>query len=203
MIRTFATMIFFTAALGVLSGCTSGPSWMQADAQAQATMFAQDKARYDSNVGKNFWVKTAVRLCSQPSSLALGCTIISAPTRLAIDRIDEGTQEAGGRTFPIGIAYCHGTLDDGRAGYVMCSELMAQATDTDPVVAAADCKRRGDPRVGMTAKQVEATCWGKPDHVNRSETAGAINDQYVYGDSRYVYLRNGVVTSIQTSGTLR
>jgi hypothetical protein len=26
---------------------------------------------------------------------------------------------------------------------------------------AAECKRRGDPRVGMTAEQVEATCWGQ------------------------------------------
>jgi hypothetical protein len=189
-------------ALCVLPGCTSGSSPMQADGDAQAKMFAQDKARYDPNVGKNFWVRTAVRLCPQPNSLALGCNIIGAPTRLAIDRIEEGIQEAGGRTFPIGIAYCHGTLDDGRAGYVMCSELMAEATDIDPVAAAAECKRKGAPRVGMTYKQVEATCWGKPDHVNRSETAGAISDQYVYGDDRYVYLRNGIVTSIQTSGTV-
>jgi hypothetical protein len=56
---------------------------------------------------------------------------------------------------------------------------------------------------GMTAKQVEATCWGKPNHVNRTETAGVIFDQYVYSDSRYVYLQNGVVTSIQATGTLR
>jgi hypothetical protein len=33
----------------------------------------------------------------------------------------------------------------------------------------------------------------------RSETAGAIFDQYVYGDDRYVYLRNGVVTSIHAA----
>jgi hypothetical protein len=50
----------------------------------------------------------------------------------------------------------------------------------DPVKAAAECKRRGDPRFGVTAKQVEATCWGKPDHVNRTETAGVISDQHVY-----------------------
>jgi hypothetical protein len=73
----------------------------------------------------------------------------------------------------------------------------------DPVKAAAECERCGDPRFGVTAKQVEATCWGKPDHVNRTETAGVISDQYVHGDSRYVYLRNGIVTSIQASGTLR
>jgi hypothetical protein len=55
----------------------------------------------------------------------------------------------------------------------------------------------------MSYKQVEATCWGKPEHVNRTENASAIEDQYVYGDGRYVYLRNGVVTSIQASGSVR
>jgi hypothetical protein len=58
------------------------------------------------------------------------------------------------------------TLDDGRAGYILTYDLLGHATDIDPVKAAAECKRRGDPHIGMTAKQVEATCWGKPDHVN-------------------------------------
>jgi hypothetical protein len=65
--------------------------------------------------------------------------------------------------------------------------------------------RCGPPRtrIGMTAKQVEATCWGKPEHVNRTQTAGVISDQYVYSNGRYVYLHNGIVTSIQATGTLR
>jgi hypothetical protein len=80
---------------------------------------------------------------------------------------------------------------------------LAHGTDIDPVKAAADCKRHGDPHIGMTAKQVEATCWGKPDRVNRTQTAGVISDQYVYDNGRYVYLRNGIVTSIQATDTLR
>jgi hypothetical protein len=99
-------------------------------------------------------------------------------------------------------SYDHVTLDDGRTGYIGTSDLSTHGTDKDPVKVAADCKRRGDPRIGMTATQVEATCWGKPDHVNRTQTAAGISDQYVYGDSRYVYLQNGIVTSIQASGTL-
>jgi len=45
----------------------------------------------------------------------------------------------------------------------------------------------------MTARQVEATCCGKPDRV----------DRYVYGKSRFVLLHNGIVTSVQVSGALR
>jgi len=50
----------------------------------------------------------------------------------------------------------------------------------------------------MSAKQVETTCWGKPDRVNHSEKEGIIFDQYVYlNKNRFVYLRNGVVISIE------
>jgi len=179
-----------------LAGCASGASPRPAFAQAQADRFAQEKAKYDSKVGKDFWVKLPVRLCPRPTVSSLDCTTITSQSRLTLDRIDEGVVDTGD-------AYCHVTLDDGRAGYAGCFELMAETTDVDPAVTAADCKRRGNPRIGMTAKQVEASCWGKPGHVNRRQTAGAITDQYVYGDGRYLYLRNGVVTSIQTSGKLR
>jgi hypothetical protein len=64
----------------------------------------------------------------------------------------------------------------------------------------AECKRRGEPRIGMTYKQVEETCWGKPKDVNRTQTASGTSDQLVYSDGHYVYLRNGIVTGIQ-SGT--
>jgi hypothetical protein len=65
--------------------------------------------------------------------------------------------------------------------------------------AAAECKRLGSPRIGMTADQVIATCWGKPASINRKETATGTSEQYVYSGRRLrlVYLRDGVVTSIE------
>lgn len=179
-----------------LAGCATGSSTRPEFAQAQAERFAQEKAKYESKVGKDFWVQLPVQICPRPTAVSLDCTTISSPTRLTLDRIDENAVTGGD-------AYCHVTLDDGRAGYANCFLLMAETTDVDPAVTAADCKRRGDPRIGMTAKQVEASCWGKPEHVNRRQTASAITDQYVYGDGRFVYLRNGIVTSIQASGKLR
>ena len=53
-------------------------------------------------------------------------------------------------------------------------------------------------RVGMTADQTREV-WGSPSRVNRTESAYGIREQWVYGTSRYVYLRNGVVESVQTS----
>jgi hypothetical protein len=55
----------------------------------------------------------------------------------------------------------------------------------------------------MSAKQVVASCWGKPDHVDRRETAGGISERYVYNKGVYVILRNGIVTAVETRGRLR
>ena len=131
--------------------------------------------------------------------LSKNCTLLGGPPlyrneHVKIDGIVGGDE--------LQLNYYRVTLDDGRTGYIETSHLMTSGTDIDPVKAAAECKRRGDPRIGMTAKQVEATCWGKPDHVNRTQTAGVISDQYVNSNDRYVYLSNGIVTSIQASGTL-
>lgn len=52
--------------------------------------------------------------------------------------------------------------------------------------------------LGMTKEQVTAS-WGKPYSVNRSTTAEEQMEQWVYAPVgiRYVYFRNGVMTSLQ------
>jgi hypothetical protein len=97
-------------------------------------------------------------------------------------------------------AHYHVKLEDGRTGYI---EAFGLITDVDPAQAVAECKRRGDPRVGMLAKQVVATCWGKPDHVDRRETARGISERYVYSKGEYVILHNGIVTAVETRGRFR
>jgi hypothetical protein len=119
--------------------------------------------------------------------------MIPAGTRLQTDGIERGVTTS---------AYYHVTLEDGRTGYIAALDLLRFATDVDPKQAAAECKRRGEPRVGMTAKQVEATCWGKPDHVDRLKPIQGTTDRYVYDQDR-VILKNGIVTSVKISGTLR
>jgi hypothetical protein len=80
--------------------------------------------------------------------------------------------------------------------------VTGNATDIDLDKVAAECKRHGNPRIGMTAKQVLATCWGKPDHVDRRETARGVTERYIYDNGRVIF-HNGIVTSVQTSGTVR
>ena len=135
----------------------------------------------DPFVGKDYWITGIVTFCPDPKFRTTCAQLSGKPfspsnAHVKIDGVDQKQRY-------------HVTLDDGRTGYIVTYELLRMRTDTDPEKAAADCKRRGDPRIGMTAKQVEATCWGKPDHLNQTQTAVGISDQYVYGDSRYVYLQ--------------
>jgi hypothetical protein len=60
------------------------------------------------------------------------------PTKLQPDGIERGITSD---------AYYHVKLEDGRTGYVSAFELLASATDVDPAQAAAECKRRSDPRL--------------------------------------------------------
>ena len=53
------------------------------------------------------------------------------------------------------------------------------------------------PEIGMTAEEVEASSWGKPDRKNITEAYYGTHEQWVYEGKGYVYLDDGIVTSIQ------
>jgi hypothetical protein len=82
--------------------------------------------------------------------MGVNCTPLAgaplANIHMKVDSIERGVGVSHS------IAFFHVTLDDWRTGYIMTSDLLAHGTDSDPVKAAADCKRHGDPYIGMTAK---------------------------------------------------
>ena len=54
------------------------------------------------------------------------------------------------------------------------------------------------PCLGMTTKAViERTSFGKPDHINRTVTAGRVAEQWVYDDGTFLYFTNGRLTAFQ------
>lgn len=59
---------------------------------------------------------------------------------------------------------------------------------------------RLDPRIGMKKVEVWNSTWGYPDKTNTTVTEYGTSDQYVYSDeyggSKYIYLDDGIVTSI-------
>ena len=182
-------LCFGLIALAVMTGCANRtPPGVDFEKD-----FLQEKAKYEPNIGKTYWLLAISSLCPTATTNVFHCTSIPEGTKLQPDGIERGITSD---------AYYHVRLEDGRTGYISVLELERFGTDVDPAEAAAECRRRGEPRAGMTSKQVRATCWGEPDHVDRRETARGVTERYVYDNGRVV-LHNGIVTSVQISGTLR
>lgn len=180
----------------VLSGCT------QTLSQTETTGGpAERTAVADKTVGETRWVSSSrpVSVCRIPhtgplSQIDKDCFVL---------RSGSFTVEAASADGRYGI-YKNYTvrLPDGRSGFVKDFDVImsdSQAEHQRKVAAKADCDRRGGVRIGMTAEQVRASCWGKPQKVNATHTAGGDHEQWVYPGYQYVYVRNGIVTSIQTS----
>lgn len=56
--------------------------------------------------------------------------------------------------------------------------------------------KKGKVIIGMTKKECEMS-WGKPDDINKSSGVWGSDEQWVYGNSSYLYFRNGILNSIQ------
>ena len=52
------------------------------------------------------------------------------------------------------------------------------------------------PAIGMTADEVRASSWGNPKDINRDTYSWGVQEQWCYSDYRYIYLEDGIVTSI-------
>ncbi|MCX8075165.1 MAG: hypothetical protein N2749_06230 [Clostridia bacterium] len=53
------------------------------------------------------------------------------------------------------------------------------------------------PEVGMSDTEVKNSTWGRPQKINKTNTAYGISEQWVYDGYKYIYLTNGIVNSIQ------
>lgn len=145
--------------------------------------------------GTKRWVNLNAKVCPTVGETALTkCKFLKAG--------DEITVESGSADY-LGRESYLVRLADGTSGWMdefaLSYETIDEAERKKNLAAKADCDRRGGVSVGMTANQVLASCWGKPEKVNATITAGGRREQWVYG-SQYVYVDNGTVTAIQTSG---
>jgi hypothetical protein len=200
--RVCARMGVLALPLALATSCSTGaPSGSLADRiQSSPEREALEKA--SANVGRTFWVEgptilDSVRVCTQSVRPADRCTDEHGKL-IVLDAVDG----------KVPAPFYYVATEGGSKGYVEASELEKHGTMVDPAITAAnseaDCKRRGDPRPGMSAAQVISTCWGKPQSVNRTQTGNHIHDQFVYtSHDAYLYFDDGILTSIQTSGALR
>lgn len=55
---------------------------------------------------------------------------------------------------------------------------------------------KSNPKVGMTSSEVRKSKWGSPDKINKDTYSWGTKEQWVYNKYGYVYLENGIVTSV-------
>jgi hypothetical protein len=184
-------VLFASVALCGLAGCATAP---KVDFTPVANSPLPSMQKYNGYIGKDYWVTGHVlQLCERPTGVS--CQDFLQPgTHLKVDGLVPNHFERAGTSFDE--PYFHIVMDDGRSGFVDPVILPMATTTVDPAVAAAQCVRKGDPKIGMSAAQVAASCWGRPIYVNTRIRSGGRYEQYVYADNKFVYLRNGIVTSI-------
>lgn len=56
-----------------------------------------------------------------------------------------------------------------------------------------------EPYIGMTKAQLTESAWGEPYRTNISQFEFGTYEQWCYSENRYVYVKDGIVTSIQYS----
>lgn len=92
-------------------------------------------------------------------------------------------------------------LDDGRTGWVSSSDPFL--IDYNPVArakaAAAECTRRGEPKIGMSRSELVETCWRKPLRVVKKITAAGTEEIFLYGGGRVVKMQDGKIVEIVES----
>jgi hypothetical protein len=186
-------VIFVCATLCGLAGCSAAP---KIDFTPVTNSPLPSMQQYDRYIGYDFWLNASVlRLCEKPISTACGYGFLTPATHLKVDGLVPNHTE-GVTGISIDEPYLHVVLDDGRSGFVDARNWSIMTTTVDPAVAGVECKKKGDPKLGMNAKQVAATCWGPPQYVNTKIRKTGKFEQFVYGDNKFVYLHNDVVTSV-------
>jgi hypothetical protein len=164
--------------LALAAGCSTGPPSGSLADRIQSSPEKEALEKAGANVGRTFWVQDttildAVRVCTQSVRPADRCSYEHGKL-MVLDAVD-GTVAGPYITRWYGqvltfepAPFYYVATEDGSKGYAEASELERRGTTVDPAITAAntvaECKRRGDPRTGMSAAQVIATCWGNRSH---------------------------------------
>jgi hypothetical protein len=201
--------IMVAALAGSLGACASA---LPDQSAREAPNPALTKA--SANVGKSLWVAPddplGVELCQETTGGLRGggdgskCEFVKSgrftvQAAEALPARTSGGRQPEAAARPTGIVY-KVAFDNGRTGYMAEADFAGRTAAKDPAVTAADCKRLGNPKIGMTVAQVVATCWGKPEHITHTQAGAQTFDQYVYSGNRNLYFQDGVLRSFQASG---
>ena len=86
-------------------------------------------------------------------------------------------------------------ISDSKDGQDKIVNFTKNITITDSLTKVFDAEP--NPKIGMTADELLGCNWGKPQNINTTTTADGKEEQWCYSGYRYIYVDNGVVTTIQ------
>lgn len=92
------------------------------------------------------------------------------------------------------------TAPASNAGVTRTPEATAGVSAPATPVSRVGCDRSKAISVGMTASDVYASCWGRPRNINTSVVGSTKVETLFYDGYNYIYMENGIVKSIETSG---
>jgi hypothetical protein len=183
-----STLVRFAAigfAAAALAGCAAGAS-LPPPTMAQA----------DQYIGQKRWISPTSPIYvwdGPPKQGEIFGQGTGMPTKSGVFTVEEATH---GLRNGYWIKF-----DNGRRGWTHDSLILTDSASehASKLAEKAACDLKGGVAVGMSREQVYASCWGKPQKINLTRTGNGDSEQLVYPGYNYVYLRNGLVTSIQTS----
>jgi hypothetical protein len=162
-------LCFGVAALVALTGCATKATVNIQSSENET--FLREKAEFEPNVGKDYWIKTIAFLCDTPARTGAHCDPILTNTKLQTDSLEQGAY---------GTPYYHVKLGDGRSGYVMAADLKSGATQRRNAKAAvthgSGCRQnRSWRRVGVLPI---ASIVARRREALASATSMAVTDRY-------------------------
>lgn len=182
--------------VGVL--CAGFASPTRADDASLRAEDAAEIAGMRKDIGRTFWLEKpngkGIELCPSARGRFKECVYISNSS-LSIVSVYPGEEHFGFHAMKFyGVK-----LADGRTGYIngiMKSHLLPY----DPVAKrksdAEECVKRGQPKIGMSRQEAEATCWGRPLRVERITTSTGVTERLSYGLGHRIEIVNGSVATI-------
>ena len=84
------------------------------------------------------------------------------------------------------------SYEDADGNLVKVTDTLEKTNDISSEVAT-----KGGPQIGMTREEALSTEWGKPKKINTSTYAWGTSEQWVFDNYKYVYVDDGIVTSVQ------
>ncbi|WP_291990629.1 hypothetical protein [Candidatus Accumulibacter sp. ACC007] len=165
----------------------------------------EQKERYKKlTAQKKYWeAATTVRSCAAIlNDPTLKTMLADAEVRNYIALINDKRSEAQSRLIALDSFlsdYPDQAIEFKKRRLQLAGEAERENRDSEVAAtkSAVATRKRDGVSLGMSEEDAIASSWGKPRHINRTQTSYGTSEQWVYGNGNYLYFTDGKLTRIQ------